>query len=54
MNYTFVVDGKIVKWKYVHGFFERDSNMYLCLAPKLSAKHIFCNTFEKMCVCLAA
>lgn len=54
MRYNFFINGCEVKWQYIKDFYEKDSIMSLCLAPKLSPKHIYCNNFEKMHVCLAA
>lgn len=54
IKYDFLMNGHPVKWQYIKDFYNRDSQMSLRLAPKLSSKHIYCNTFEKMRVCLAA
>ena len=55
MKYDFVVNkNSVIKWHYIEEFYKRDNAMSLRLAPKLSAKHIYCNTFERMRVCLAA
>lgn len=55
MKYDFVVNkNSVVKWHYIEEFYKRDNAMTLRLAPKLSAKHIYCNTFERMRVSLAA
>ena len=53
-KYDFVInENSVIKWHYIEEFYKRDNAMSLRLAPKLSAKHIYCNTFKRMRVCLA-
>ncbi|XP_064094805.1 uncharacterized protein LOC135207146 [Macrobrachium nipponense] len=53
-KYDIQVDGQKVSWKYIEKFFEADSQMWLRLAPKLTASHVFNTGFDKMRVNLAA
>ena len=54
MKYNFCTDSGVVKWQYIQEFYKSDKAMNIRLAPKLSDKHVYCNTFEKMRVRLAS
>lgn len=53
MKYNISINNDTAKWHYIRTFYEKDKEMNIRLAPKLTDKHIYCNTFDKMRVCMA-
>lgn len=53
MKYNFSNNDSIAKWDYIKAFYNMDQQMSIRLTPKLTEKHIHCNTFDKMRVKLA-
>ena len=53
MKYNISIDNDTAKWHYIRSFYEKDKKMSIRLAPRLTDKHIYCNTFDKMRVCMA-
>ena len=54
VKHDFLVEGNLVSWKYVTDFYNRDSQLQIRMAPKLTKKHIELPPFSAMRVCLAA
>lgn len=48
MKYNISIDNDTVKWYYIRTVYEKDKEMSIRLAPKLTDKHIYCKTFDKM------
>jgi len=53
MKHDFDVNGKLVKWKYISDFYERDAKQMVKLAPKLTDKRMNLPPFAAMRVRLA-
>ena len=47
-------DNKVAKWKHVVEFYQEDQRRRVRMARKLTNKHIFPTTYDKMRVCIAA
>lgn len=53
MKYNFSSNDSVAKWDYIKAFYNMDQQMSIRLTPKLTEKHIYCNTVDKMRVKLA-
>jgi hypothetical protein len=53
INHDFVINGKVVSWKYFQKLYSLETSNTLRYAPKLTAAHIYLPVFAKMKVKLA-
>ena len=54
MKYQFEFNGRVAKWEDIQAFYDKDQNLAIRMAPKLTEKHLHPNGFMKMKVKLAS